>query len=224
MIDALTSGLLAGYGVAIPVGPIGVLIVALSARVSLRQGAAAGLGVATADGLYAIVAVVGGAAIAQLLSPAIAALRAIAALVLGAMAVHGVVAAVRARRTPADSARPAPAGSLARTYAGFVGLTLLNPMTIVYFAALVVGYQSDPTQIGTGPAPDEAMSVTVVSVSAAFVGAAFVASTSWQLLLASGGAVLGRALASPRGRLITALVGNGIIGLLAVRLAWQVIS
>jgi len=53
VIEALVSGALAGYGVAIPVGAIGVLILGLSARRSLPVGAGAGLGVATADGLYA---------------------------------------------------------------------------------------------------------------------------------------------------------------------------
>ena len=50
MSEALVAGLLAGYGVAVPVGAIAVLIVGLTARTSLRVGAAAALGVATADG------------------------------------------------------------------------------------------------------------------------------------------------------------------------------
>lgn len=214
MIDALTSGLLAGYGIAIPVGAIGVLVVTLAAQVSLRHGAAAGLGVATADGLYAAAAVVGGAAIARLLSPAIGVLQAAAAVVLVAIAVRGIVVAARAHRAPAAATRSAPAGSITRTYAAFVGLTLLNPMTIVYFAALVVGYQGHTADSADGR----------VLVGTVFVVAAFVASASWQLLLATGGAILGRTLASQRGRLITALVGNGIIALLAIRLAWQAVS
>ncbi|MFY1698094.1 LysE family transporter [Solwaraspora sp. WMMA2101] len=214
MIEALTSGLLAGYGIAIPVGAIGVLIVTLAAQVSLRHGAAAGLGTATADGLYAVAAVVSGAAIARLLQPAIGVLRAAAAVVLVAIAVRGILTAVRARHAAADATQPVPTGSAARTYAVFVGLTLLNPMTIVYFAALVVGYQGHTADSADGR----------VLVGTVFVVAAFVASASWQLLLATGGAILGRVLTSPRGRLITALVGNGIIGLLAVRLAWQAVS
>ncbi|ROO62405.1 arginine exporter protein ArgO [Micromonospora sp. Llam0] len=214
MTDALTSGLLAGYGIAIPVGAIGVLIVTLAAQVSLRHGAAAGLGVATADGLYALAAVVGGVTIARLVSPAIAVLQAAAAVVLAAIAVRGIVVAVRARRAPADATRSAPAGSLIRTYATFVGLALLNPTTIVYFAALVVGHQDGSTESASG----------ALLVGTVFVGAAFLASASWQQLLAAGGAIVGRGLASPRGRLITALVGNGIIGLLAIRLAWQAVS
>ncbi|MFY1654563.1 LysE family transporter [Solwaraspora sp. WMMB762] len=214
MIDALTSGLLAGYGIAIPVGAIGVLIVTLAAQVSLRHGAAAGLGTATADGLYAVAAVVSGAAIARLLQPAIGVLRAAAAVVLVAIAVRGILTAVRARHAAADATQPVPTGSAARTYAAFVGLTLLNPMTIVYFAALVVGYQGHTADSADGR----------VLVGTVFVVAAFVASASWQLLLATGGAILGRTLASQRGRLITALVGNGIIALLAIRLAWQAVS
>jgi hypothetical protein len=44
------------------------------------------------------------------------------------------------------------------------------------------------------------------------------ASTSWQLLLAGGGAAIGRALTSPGGRLGTAIAGSTIVALLAARL------
>jgi arginine exporter protein ArgO len=72
---ALVAGLLAGYGVAVPVGAIGALIVGLTARTSLRVGAAAALGVATADGVFAVVAVLGGAAIGRLIEPVATPLR-----------------------------------------------------------------------------------------------------------------------------------------------------
>ncbi|MFV2021278.1 hypothetical protein [Micromonospora sp. LOL_023] len=52
----------------------------------------------------------------------------------------------------ADATRPAPTGTLTRTYAAFVGLTLLNPMTIAYFAALVVGHQGDTMGSNSNPA------------------------------------------------------------------------
>ena len=59
MADALISGLLAGYGVAIPIGPITILIVNLASRTSLAVGFSAALGVATADGLGALLAAIG---------------------------------------------------------------------------------------------------------------------------------------------------------------------
>jgi len=46
----------------------------------------------------------------------------------------------------------------------------------------------------------------------------FAASASWQLVLAAGGAFLGRVLTSDRGRLATALASSALIGALAVHL------
>lgn len=51
-----------------------------------------------------------------------------------------------------------------------------------------------------------------------FVLAAFAASASWQLLIAGGGALLGRTLTGHRGRLVTGLASSGVIMLLAVRM------
>src|SRR4051794_33719990 len=56
------SGLVAGWGVAIPLGAIGVLLVDLGMRAGLRRASAAAAAVATADGLYAAVAAVAGRA------------------------------------------------------------------------------------------------------------------------------------------------------------------
>ncbi|MEV5596381.1 LysE family transporter [Streptomyces sp. NPDC052496] len=204
MTDALLTGLLAGYGIAMPVGAMSVLIVTLSAQVSWRHGTAAALGVATADGLYALVAVVGGAASSHAIASVTRPLRLVSAAVLVLIALHGLVTAVRTHQAPA--ARPPATGrSPLRTYTGLVGLTLLNPVTVVYFAALVVG------RPGTAPSP---------AAGAVFVAAAFAASVSWQVLLASGGALLGRFLTGERGRLTMAVAGNGVILLLAARLTW----
>ena len=65
MLDVLISGLVTGYAIAVPVGAVAALIVALSARDGWRVGAAAGLGVATVDGVYALVAVLAGKAVAE---------------------------------------------------------------------------------------------------------------------------------------------------------------
>ena len=61
MFQSLVAGAIAGYGIAIPVGPVAVLIIELGVRRGLRLAAAAGLGAATADGLYALLAVLAGA-------------------------------------------------------------------------------------------------------------------------------------------------------------------
>ncbi|KJK40577.1 lysine transporter LysE [Streptomyces variegatus] len=206
MTTALVAGLLAGYGIAVPVGAVGTYLVSLTARTSLRTGVCAALGVATADGLYALAATLGGTALASALRPVLGPLRWVCVLVLLALAAWGAVTAVREYRGHRLATRTAPAPpSPARAYLGLLGITLLNPTTVIYFAALVLGAQA------SGPAglPEQGV----------FVLAAFTASASWQVLLAGSGALLGRALTGRRGRLATALAASGVMTALAVRMA-----
>ncbi|MET9815084.1 LysE family transporter [Streptomyces sp. NPDC006355] len=206
MTAALVAGLLAGYGIAVPVGAVGTYLVSLTARTSLRTGVCAALGVATADGLYALAATLGGTALAAALRPVLGPLRWVCVLVLLALAVWGAVGALRAYRGRRLATRTAPAPPRpARAFWGLLGITLLNPTTVVYFAALVLGSHA------TGPAGPLEQGV--------FVLAAFAASASWQVLLAGGGALLGRALTGRRGRLVTAFVASGVMTALAVRMA-----
>jgi arginine exporter protein ArgO len=205
MTGALVAGLLAGYGIAVPVGAVSTYLVSLTARTTLRIGMCAALGVATPDGLYALVATLGGSALAGALRPVLVPLRWASALVLAALAVWGAATAVRhyrdrqrAARTGRDPARPA------RAYLALLGITLLNPTTVIYFTALVLGSRGAdavrPLEQGV------------------FVLAAFAASASWQLLIAGGGALLGRALTGHRGRLVTAVASSVVIMTLAVRM------
>ena len=204
MIGALVAGLLAGYGIAIPVGPVGTYLVALTARSSWRVGACAALGIASADGIYALVAAVAGSALAPLLEPIVVPLQWVSVAVLLALAASGAVKAVRRYRAHrlTGITQEMPVGAV-RAYVGMLGMTLLSPMTMIYFAALV---------LGSGSAKNNPLERVV------FVIAAFVASASWQLLLAGSGALLGRALTGDRGRLLTALGSSVVIVVLAVRL------
>ncbi|MEU8616406.1 LysE family transporter [Streptomyces sp. NPDC048623] len=207
MIAAAVAGLLAGYGIAIPVGAVGAYLVAVTARTDWRTGAAAALGVATADGVYALLAVAGGSVLVPLLTPVMAPLRWASAVVLVALAVRAAVTAVRAHRAGALASRDdgAPGPGPARAYLTFLGITILNPMTVIYFAALI---------LATGPAA----APSTLATRTAFVLAALLASASWQLLLTTGGTLLGRTLTGPRGRLATALASSTLIVVLAVRL------
>ncbi|GAA1517095.1 LysE family transporter [Dactylosporangium maewongense] len=205
--EVVLSGMLAGYGVAVPVGAIGALIAGLAARTGWRTGAGAAMGVATADGIYAVIAVLGGAALAGLIAPISAPLRWVAAVVLVALAVKTAADALRHRHEAAragDNGRDTD-GRMTRptgAYFALLGLTMLNPATIVYFGALVLGRRADDGLSAAGE------TVWVLS--------AFVASASWQLLIAGGGTLLGKVLTGPRGRLWTALTSSAVIAVLAV--------
>jgi arginine exporter protein ArgO len=96
---------------------------------------------------------------------------------------------------PADVEDAERAGSAGRTLAFFLGITLLNPVTVTYFAALILGLTA------TGGGAGE---------KAAFVAGAFLASLSWQTLLAAIGAFLHRRL-PPAARTVVIVLGNGII-------------
>lgn len=199
MLDVVLSGLATGYAIAIPVGAVAALIIALSARTSWTVGAAAGLGVATVDGIYATVAVVAGHAVASALAPieeplqwiSIAALLAIAALTL-----------LHALRPTAAAGAGARRWTPVKAWLTFVGITAINPATVVYFAAIVLG---GTVQID-GPAQ-----------GCAFVVAAFAASASWQIFIASIGTGLGAWVSGPRGRRTTGIVAAAVIAALALK-------
>jgi threonine/homoserine/homoserine lactone efflux protein len=214
MIEPLVAGLLAGWGVAIPLGPLGVMIVDLGTRAGFRPAAAAAAGVATADLLYATVAAAAGAAAAAALAPHGHTLRLVSAAALAAVAIVGLRAAHRgqarcvARPAPAvaahPAARPVAAPSVRRVYLRFLALTSINPLTVAYFAALIAGLP--------------AIAAASAGAKTLFVIAAGCASLSWQLILAGAGAALHRRLPASA-RLYTALAGNALVLALALRMA-----
>jgi arginine exporter protein ArgO len=189
-VTEFVRGVAAGYGIAIPVGAIAVLIVLTAARESFQAGLAAGLGAASADVVYATVAVVAGAALSAPLAGVERTLHLVGGIVLVLIAALGLVRAFRARPSEAHDLELKPLA----TYARFLGLTLINPLTVVYFASIVLGNAA-------GLSSAEAV---------AFVAGVGLASASWQTLLATTGALAGRVLVD-RWRLATSLVGYGII-------------
>jgi threonine/homoserine/homoserine lactone efflux protein len=204
---AFWEGVLAGYGIAIPVGAIAILIVETSLRKGFRSGFAAGAGASTVDLLYAAVAVVLGAAVALIIAPYTQSLRVVSALVLVAVGGYGlwrVRAASGIRRSDPETGNE---NGLLFTYTKFIGLTTLNPLTVVYFAALVLGRDAGATLS------------TLDRVL--FVVGAGLASLSWQTALAVTGALAKRYL-SPRFRLFTTVLGNLIVITLGLRIGLQI--
>jgi arginine exporter protein ArgO len=199
MLDALVSGLVTGYAIAVPVGAVAVLIIAVSSRTSWRTGAAAGLGVATVDGGYAAIAVVAGTAVARALEPISSTLTAVSVVALLGIAALTLVHSFRPER--ADGRALADWTPL-RAWLSFAAITAINPATVLYFAAIVLG--------GT-------VEIDGVAEGVLFVTAAFVASASWQLFVASIGKGLGIAITGPRGRRTTGVLAALAIAALALK-------
>lgn len=201
-MNAFWQGVLAGYGIAIPVGAIAILIVEAGLRSGFLTGFAAGAGAATADLVYAGLAALAGQALAEHLAPVAGELRAVSGLVLVGLGGLGLWQLLRSRgRLSSGVGAPIRQAPLP-IYARFVGLTLLNPLTVTYFAALILG--GSELNPGWG-------------ARLAFVLGAALASLSWQTLLAVAGALAHKHL-SPAFRIFTSLAGNCIVIGLGVRM------
>jgi threonine/homoserine/homoserine lactone efflux protein len=208
---ALVAGIVAGYAVALPVGPVASYLVGLAARHPWRVGAAGALGIAAVDGGYALVTGLFGTLVAGLVQPIEGPLRIASAVVLVVLAVRGALVAWREQTASDGEGRgggEARSDALTppRAFLRFVAITAINPGTVLFFAVVVTGGALLPDADTAGRA----------LVAAVFGTAAFLASASWQLALALGGTLLGRVLSGPRGRLGTALGSSTLMLVLAV--------
>ncbi len=202
MTAAFVDGCLAGFAVAVPIGAVGTLILLTAASRGWRIGATAGLGAATADGAYASVVVLLGSILAPFIANVATPLRWLSAAVLAVLGVLMIRDGVRARHE--SEARPSVRlRTPGAAYLTVLGITLVNPTTIIYFAALVAG--------------SPAGHITQPAQGTLFVVGAALASVVWQVFLASCGSVLGRVLDGPAARRCTALIGGGVVMLLALR-------
>jgi arginine exporter protein ArgO len=188
-IAALTSGLVAGLAVAVPLGAIGVLILQEGLHRGWPAAAAAATGVALVDLGYATLAAAAGTAVTALLAGHTRAVQLVGAVVLLGVAVRGLTALRRAGPVLSAS-RGAASGKAVGTAGGphlrtgrilrrFVALTAINPLTAIYFVVLAAGLGA---------------AVSGWRAGAAFVVGVFAASWAWQLVLAAIGSFAGARL------------------------------
>jgi threonine/homoserine/homoserine lactone efflux protein len=202
-MDAFWEGVLAGYGIAIPVGAIAILIVDMGLRRGFPPAFMAGAGAATADFVYALLAVIAGAALAAALAPYAAVLQIASAIVLLTLGAYGLRQAWQIKSEQSTETAVEENRSLWGIYLRFLGLTLLNPLTIAYFGALILGRDA-----GATIEPLDRL---------LFVLGAALASLSWQTLLASLGSLANQRL-SPRFQRATSIAGNFIVIVLGLRI------
>ena len=160
----LLRGLIIGFAVAAPVGPIGVLCIRRTLAAGRLSGFVSGLGAATADALYGCIAVFGLTFVSRLLDRHHVWLR----LAGGAFLCYLGVRTLLTR--PAEREASAKGGGLVAAYATTLALTLANPTTIASFAAAfaILGMASDRP--------------SYVSASL-FVLGVFIGSALWWLIL-----------------------------------------
>ncbi|PWT90756.1 MAG: lysine transporter LysE [Acidobacteria bacterium] len=126
-------GAMLGFSIAAPVGPIGLLCIRRTLAEGRAAGFVSGLGAATADAIYGLIAGLGLTAATQLLLQFAGSIRLIGVLFLLYLAVRTMIA------KPAEQEAQSSASGLARSYASTFLLTITNPMTILSFAAAFSG-------------------------------------------------------------------------------------
>jgi threonine/homoserine/homoserine lactone efflux protein len=212
---ALLAGLAAGLAIAMQVGAVSLLLVEAAVVAGPRVGVAAGMGVATADLGFAVIAAAAGGAAGAALASHETEIRVIAAIVVAAIAAHGLIALARERRgrggdvdadppkNPSKALAAADASAMRtaapRThFARFLAITAANPLTIASFAAVAAALSID------GPAS-----------AAAFAAGVGIASAAWHLLLTLAAGHAGRWM-TPRVRTGFAVVGRlAVLGIAA---------
>jgi threonine/homoserine/homoserine lactone efflux protein len=194
-------GLIIGFSIAAPVGPIGILCIRRTLADGRTSGFLSGLGAATADALYGCVAGFGLTVISAFLIDQRAWIQLIGGVFLLALGVKTL------RSAPAEQAATSTAHGLAASYVSTFFLTLTNPMTILSFAGIFAA-------LGVADTGGD------LSAAALLVLGVFVGSAAWWLVLSGGVGLMREKLSSGVLRWTNRLSGAILLvfGILAV---WQ---
>lgn len=188
--------------IALSVGPVALMIANYGMRAGTAAGVRAAIGVAAADGCYAVVAFTIGAMLASTLASHLSVFRMVGACVLLAMGMRMLWQALRDRRRTLDGDALPPPGD--RPFMSMFFVTLANPLTILLF----YGYATAAAGAHRHWLPGAAC--------------VFAGSLAGQLVFAFGGSAIGRFVKSPGGlaasHAAAALVvlGYGVAGLMRV--------
>jgi len=181
-------GLVIGFSIAAPVGPIGVLCIRRTLAQGLPFGLVSGLGAATADALYGCIAGFGLTVISNTLIHHQEWLRLLGGIFLCYLGIRTFVA------LPVKEEISSGGEGLLGAFASTLFLTLTNPMTILFFAAIFAG-------LGVGSAGDKYAS------GATLVLGVFIGSALWWLALSGGVGFLRKNFSPSRLRWVNRISG-----------------
>jgi len=187
------KGLIIGFSIAAPVGPIGVLCIRRTLAEGRISGFVSGMGAATADALYGCIAGFGVTYVSNFLIDQQFSFRLIGALFLGYLGARSFFS------KPAEAPSKAEEKGLAGAYASTLVLTLTNPVTILAFAAIFAG-------LGLGSSGGD-YTAGMLLVLGVFLGSA-----AWWLFLSTGVGLFRTWFNGPRLRWVNRLSGVIIAG------------
>lgn len=202
MFSLLLRGFALGFAVAASPGPIFFLCLRRTLLRGRLYGLVSGLGVATADAVFAAIAAFGFAVVISAVSTG----RRPLALAGGAVLIGLGLRIVFDRSARPAEAPPTSGTGLAWAYFSTLGLTITNPATIISFAALAATLNLGGGG-GGGPAR-----------GAQLVAGVLIGSATWWCVLAIGASLLRARLTPAVIRAINTFSGLAIavLGMLAV--------
>jgi threonine/homoserine/homoserine lactone efflux protein len=133
-IGLFINGIIIGIALAAPVGPIAFLCIQRSLANGSLHGISSGLGVATADALYATVAAFGLALISDFLLARQRFFRLFGGLALIVIGIRIVYS------EPPQSATTQEKESFIADYSTMLAISLANPLTILFFTMIIPGF------------------------------------------------------------------------------------
>jgi len=131
-MDIFIAGSFAGLALAIPLGPMAILLMSTTLKQGRRIGFFAALAMASVDFSYAAIVFAFGNAVTVLLSDWVYPLRLLGSAILVYVAVKIFLDARSSSKIESPDLTKAPKSRF-KTYAKFFGLTALNPATAFYF-------------------------------------------------------------------------------------------
>lgn len=134
-MEILTLGFWAGLALAVPLGPMAILLITTTIAKGRKPGSIGALAMASVDFTYAVVIFAVGSIVLQAITPLVFPLRVIGSLVLIAVAVQLFRNAKNSNLESQEASKNSTRNSL-DTFATFFGLTVINPATAFYFLAI----------------------------------------------------------------------------------------
>lgn len=131
-VDVLITGLVAGLALAIPLGPMAILLISTTIKHGRGIGAFGALAMASVDFSYAALVFAFGNVIINLLTGWVFPLRLLGSAILIYVGVRIFLDARKSSKIENPDLSNSPASRF-KTYAKFFGLTVLNPATAFYF-------------------------------------------------------------------------------------------
>jgi len=210
VLSLFAIGIAAGFALALPVGPMALLLVTTSLERGWRHGALGALAMALVDGCYAATIYFVGATVSGFLNEWHLWLSVAGAGILLFLAAQLFARNMHLLKKASDEGMAVVGSqSLGRTFLKFVSATIINPPTALYFLAIA-------PSVSVLAVKQTSLEPVVAGIT--FALSVFLGSLGWQESLAIFGSAA-RKITGTRARATIGLIGSAALLLMSLGVA-----